>query len=326
MNNTDKLNFVLITKAAAEMPVPETPESEFGGNEYARAAGYGAAGGATLAGLIHLLGSIWRGDSPISTNMLTALLTGGGLGGLMGAGGTYAKNHAMENMMPPSGQMPGPNVDPFGQNKFDIADNIPGSKFRRFIRDRVGLETPGSDKSASVRFLKQLQAGNPQAMLAGNKGALTAGTRGVGNPAEMRSILQEVAGGGGEQASDLAFLRKLLGTSDDAAANAATRSENAALRAGKTHQPNVEKSKEHMQAHQKGQAQKLDAEARQLKDQKRELTEGSARADAKGALRERYNDLPNTSVVDSVRHRLRSFIKALQGEGAPAVPAKQLPR
>ena len=325
MKNIEKLGIVMLAKQAASVPPPQAEEEA--SPNYAQSAGYGALGGAGIGGLIHLLGALFRGDNPLSLNMLTSMLTGGGIGGALGAGGAHYGglgnllqkggeglgkylDSFNSSMKPPSGQMYGPNVDSSGQNKWE----------------RAGLETPGSDKSASVRFLKQLQAGNPQAMLAGNKGALTAGVRGIGNPGEMSSILKNVSGGGGETSSNLAFLRKLLGTSDDAAANASTRSENAALRAGKRHQPNVDKSKEHMQAHQKGQAQKLDAEAKQLKDQKRELTEGSARADAKGALKERYNDLPNTNVVESVRHRLRSFIKALQGEGSPAVPTKQLPR
>ena len=305
----------MVAKQAASVPPPQAEEEA--SPNYAQSAGYGALGGAGIGGLIHLLGALFRGDNPLSLNMLTSMLTGGGIGGALGAGGAHygGMGNLLQkggeglgkyldsfnnSMKPPSGQMYGPNVDSSGQNKWD----------------RAGLETPGSDKSASMRFLKQLQAGNPQAMLAGNKGALTAGVRGIGSPGEMGSILKNISGGGGN----------ILGTSDDAAANAATRSENAALRAGKRHQPNVDKSKEHMKAHQKGQAQKLDAEAKQLKDQKRELTEGSARADAKGALKDRYNNLPNTNVVDQVRHRLRSFIEALQGKGTPAVPTKKLPR
>ena len=97
MNNVEKLTIVEIAKAAAAVIPPPDEEIPQQGAEglsdgaeaaqqpdYGRGALYGGAAGAGIGGIIHLLGSLWRGDNPISLSGLTALLTGGGLGAAAG--------------------------------------------------------------------------------------------------------------------------------------------------------------------------------------------------------------------------------------------------
>ena len=170
MTNTEKLTIVEIAKIAAAAPPPPNPEIPQAGPEsagaeegqqpdYGRGAMYGGLGGAGIGGIIHLLGSLWRGDNPLSLNLLTALLSGGGIGALGGAAASHLKpgwedqaqdmfnqsgagrltndiknidwSEILEHVKgkPPMDQMYGPNVDPSGQNKWD----------------RAGLPTPGGN-------------------------------------------------------------------------------------------------------------------------------------------------------------------------------------
>lgn len=182
MTNTEKLTIVEIAKIAAAAAPPPNPEIPQAGAEglstgaeegqqpdYGRGAMYGAAGGAGIGGIIHLLGSLWRGDNPLSLNLLTALLSGGGMGAIAGAGASHMKpgwedqaqgmfnqsgnrtagglandiknidwRKILEHVkgMSPMDQMYGPNVDPSGQNKWD----------------RAGLPTPGGNGNAEPQM------------------------------------------------------------------------------------------------------------------------------------------------------------------------------
>ena len=160
MKHLEKLAVVNIAKEAAEMPPrdlqlenqyrPADPDKP----NYGRGALYGGGIGAGLGGIIHLLGSLWRGDNPLSLGLLTSLLTGGGLGAMGGAAASHA-NPGWMNTIDPNNKggelvdnirnidwgeilshvkggppMLGPNVDPSGQNKWD----------------RVGLPPPAGNQ------------------------------------------------------------------------------------------------------------------------------------------------------------------------------------
>ena len=157
MKHIEKLTIVGIAKTASAQPLQLSNVYREEDNEpnYGRGALYGGGIGAGIGGLIHLLGSLWRGDNPLSLDMLTALLSGGGIGAVTGAGASHAKPGWM-NSIDPNNQggglvdkiknidwdeilahvkgeggptMLGPNVDPSGQNKWD----------------RAGLPTPGGN-------------------------------------------------------------------------------------------------------------------------------------------------------------------------------------
>ncbi len=92
MNHTEKLTIVEISKSAATtepLQLSNVYRDHDENPDYGRGALYGGGIGAGVGGIIHLLGSLWRGDNPLSLDMLTSLLAGGGIGAAAGAAGSH---------------------------------------------------------------------------------------------------------------------------------------------------------------------------------------------------------------------------------------------